>query len=102
MPARPDIRVPLRDRDPFLHVRRGMLDVEDGAVVVADVNGIRTQVPVGALACLMLEPGTSITHAAVKACAEQDCLLLWTVRVVSGCIQPALREVREATSSSRS
>ena len=32
----------------------------------------------GALACLMLEPGTTITHAAVKACADEDCLLLWT------------------------
>ena len=75
---RDHIRVPLRERDPFLHVRRGMLDVEDGAVVVADANGIRMQVPVGALACLMLEPGTTVSHAAVKACADEDCLLLWT------------------------
>lgn len=72
-----NIRVPLRDRDPFLHVRRGFVDVEDGAVVVADVSGVRMQVPVGALACLMLEPGTTISHEAVKACAAEDCLLLW-------------------------
>jgi CRISPR-associated protein Cas1 len=25
----------------------------------------------------MLEPGTSITHEAVKVCAEEDCLLVW-------------------------
>jgi len=65
-----DIRVPLRERDPFVFVRRGFVDVEDGAVVVADVNGIRMQLPVGALACVFLEPGTSITHAAVKACTD--------------------------------
>lgn len=71
------IRIPLRDREPFLHVGRGMIDVEDGAVVLADVNGIRMQIPVGALACLMIEPGTTITHAAVKACTDEDCLLVW-------------------------
>ena len=73
----PDIRIPLRDRDPFVYVRRGFVDVEDGAVVLADVNGTRMQIPVGALACLLLEPGISITHAAVKACADEDCLLVW-------------------------
>lgn len=77
MPAPPDLHVPLRDRDPFLHVRRGCVDVEDGAVVLADVNGVRMQIPIGALACLLLEPGISITHAAVKACADEDCLLIW-------------------------
>ncbi len=70
-------RVPLRDREAFLHLRRGIIDVEDGAVVLADVNGVRMQVPVGTVACLLLEPGISITHAAVKACAEEDCLLVW-------------------------
>lgn len=72
-----DIRIPLRDREPFLHVGRGTIDVEDGAVVLADVNGIRMQIPVGTLACLMIEPGTTITHAAVKACTDEDCLLVW-------------------------
>lgn len=72
-----EIRVPLKDRQPFLHVKYGCLDVQDGAVVVTDVKGVRMQVPVGTLACLMLEPGTTVTHAAVKACSEVDCLLLW-------------------------
>lgn len=71
------LRVPMRDREPFLHVRRGLVDVEDGAVVVADVRGVRMQIPIGTIACLMLEPGTRITHAAVKACADEDCLILW-------------------------
>ena len=71
------LRVPMRDRESFLHIGRGLIDVEDGAVVVADVRGVRMQVPVGAIACLMLEPGTTITHAAVKACADEDCLLVW-------------------------
>jgi CRISPR-associated protein Cas1 len=70
--------VPMKDREPFLHVRRGIVDVEDGAVVLVDVNGVRMQIPVGAMACLMLEPGITITHEAVKTCADAGCLLLWT------------------------
>lgn len=30
----------------------------DGACVVADKSGVRTHIPVGGVACLMLEPGT--------------------------------------------
>lgn len=71
------LRVPLRDREAFLHLRRGIVDVEDSAVVLADVNGVRMQVPIGTIACLLLEPGITITHAAVKACADEDCLLVW-------------------------
>ena len=61
-------RMPLKDREPFLHIKYGMLDVQDSALVVTDKRGVRMQVPVGALACLMLEPGTTVTHEAVKKC----------------------------------
>jgi CRISPR-associated protein Cas1 len=70
-------RLPLKEREAFLHLGRGFIDVQDSAVVLMDATGVRMQIPIGALACLMLEPGISITHAAVKACAEQDCLLIW-------------------------
>lgn len=32
---------------------------------------------VGSTSVLFIEPGTVVTHAAVKACAESGCLLLW-------------------------
>jgi CRISPR-associated protein Cas1 len=70
-------RLPLREREPFLHLRYGAIDVQDNALVLNDVKGTRMQIPVGALACLMLEPGTTITHTAVKLCSEEDCLLVW-------------------------
>jgi len=72
-----DVRIPLKDRQPFLHLKYGMLDVQDGAVVLTDALGVRMQVPVATLACLMLEPGTTVTHAAVAVCASVDCLLVW-------------------------
>jgi hypothetical protein len=45
--------------------RKGRLDMLDGAFVMVDENGIRTHIPTGGLVCLMLEPGTRVSHAAV-------------------------------------
>lgn len=49
----------------------------DGAFVVVDERGVRTQIPVGGLVCLMLEPGTRVSHAAVALAARAGTLLVW-------------------------
>lgn len=67
----------MKDRVSVLFVEKGRLDVLDGAFVVVDKNGVRTHVPVGAVACLMLEPGTRVSHAAVVLAARVGCLLVW-------------------------
>lgn len=68
----------IKDRVAFYFIGKGQIDVIDGAfVVVDDVNGIRTQIPVGSVACLMLEPGTRISHAAVGLAAKVGTLLIW-------------------------
>jgi len=51
--------------------------VLDGAFVLVDASGVRTQIPVGGLACIMLEPGTRVSHAAVVLAARVGCLLVW-------------------------
>ncbi len=55
----------------------GQIDVLDGALVLIDKEGVRIHVPVGGLACLLLEPGTRITHAAIALAAEVGCLVIW-------------------------
>lgn len=67
----------IKDRISVIYVEKGNLDVIDGAFVVVDVNGVRTQIPIGTVACLMLEPGTRISHAAVVLAARVGCLLVW-------------------------
>ncbi len=49
----------------------------DGAFVVVDKTGVRTHVPVGGVACLMLEPGTRTSHAAVALASRVGTLLVW-------------------------
>jgi CRISPR-associated protein Cas1 len=69
--------IAIKERVSMLFLERGELDVLDGAFVLVDKNGVRTQIPVGAIACLMLEPGTRVSHAAVVLAARVGCLLVW-------------------------
>ena len=46
-------------------------------MVVDEVQGERKHIPVGSVACIMLEPGTRISHAAVKLAAATGTLLIW-------------------------
>ncbi|NKC30225.1 type I-E CRISPR-associated endonuclease Cas1e [Falsiroseomonas selenitidurans] len=73
-PPRP---IPIRERASILFVERGRLDVLDGAFVMVDEGGVRTHIPVGGLVCLMLEPGTRVSHAAVALAARAGTLLIW-------------------------
>ncbi|HXF55401.1 MAG TPA: type I-E CRISPR-associated endonuclease Cas1e, partial [Hyphomicrobiaceae bacterium] len=73
-PPRP---IPLKERSSLLFIEKGRLDVLDGAFVFVDASGTRTHIPVGGLACLLLEPGTRVSHAAVALAARAGCLLVW-------------------------
>lgn len=73
-PPRP---IPLKERSSIMFVEKGQLDVLDGAFVVVDKNGVCTHIPVGGLACLMLEPGARISHAAVALAARAGTLVVW-------------------------
>ncbi|RMH49994.1 MAG: subtype I-E CRISPR-associated endonuclease Cas1, partial [Bacteroidetes bacterium] len=63
-PNKPPV-MPLRNRIAVFSVEYGTVEVDGAALVVTDRRGVRAQLPVGASAVLMLEPGTTITHAAV-------------------------------------
>lgn len=70
--------IPIKDRTSMVFVAMGRIDVKDGAFAVVDeVNGERMLIPVGSVACLMLEPGTRVSHAAVKLAAQVGTLLIW-------------------------
>jgi CRISPR-associated protein Cas1 len=74
--------IPIRDRLSVVFVEKGEIDVVDGAFVVVDQQGFRvrpvlTHIPVGGVACIMLEPGTRVSHAATALAARVGTLLVW-------------------------
>jgi CRISPR-associated protein Cas1 len=77
----------MKARVSMIFIQYGQIDVKDGAFVVIDKNGERTHIPVGSVACIMLEPGTRVSHMATVLAARVGTLLLWVgeggVRVYS-------------------
>lgn len=83
--------IAMKERISLIFIEKGNIDVIDGAFVVIDKTGVRTHIPVGSVACIMLEPGTRVSHAAVNLAARAGTLLTWVgeagVRLYS-CGQP--------------
>ncbi|AJF74634.1 CRISPR-associated protein Cas1 [Raoultella ornithinolytica] len=69
--------ISLKDRTSMIFLQYGQIDVVDGAFVLIDKTGVRTHIPVGSVACIMLEPGTRISHAAVRLASTVGTLLVW-------------------------
>ena len=69
--------IAIKERNSIAFLRYGELDVIDGAFVLVDKEGVRKHIPVGGIACLMLEPGTRVSHAASVLAARAGTLLIW-------------------------
>ena len=74
IPSKP---ITIKERSSMIFLQYGMVDVQDGAFVLVDSRGVRVHIPVGGVACIFLEPGTTITHAAVGLAADVGTLLVW-------------------------
>lgn len=65
------------DKYPYLYLERGRLEVDDSSVKWLDAQGGCVHLPVATISALLLGPGTSITHEAVKVAAAANCSLCW-------------------------
>jgi CRISPR-associated protein Cas1 len=85
----------LRDSLSYLYVEHVRVQQKDKAVELLDKDG-RTMVPAAALSVLLLGPGTIITHAAVKALADNGCLVIWCGEDGTRCYAQGGGETRRA------
>ena len=65
-----------RDCLSYLYLEHGRIDQHEKAIAFHDAQG-KVPVPVASLAVLMLGPGTAVTHAAIRALADNNCLVVW-------------------------
>ncbi len=66
----------LRDSLSYVYVERAIIQRYRNAVELVDENG-KVAVPIASLSVLLLGPGTSITHEAVKLLAQNGCSIVW-------------------------
>ena len=65
------------DKLSYLYVEHAVIDQHEKAIAIHDAEGV-TPVPAASLAVLILGPGTSLTHAAVKAMSDNNCQIIWS------------------------
>lgn len=68
----------LRDSLSYIYLEHGRLEQDSKSVAFVDKQGGFTPIPAAALSVLLLGPGTTVTHAAVKALADNGCSIMWT------------------------
>ena len=66
----------LRDSYSFIYLEHSKIDKSAQSIAAYDKEGV-TEIPASSLTLLMLGPGTSITHEAVKTLADNGCMIVW-------------------------
>jgi CRISPR-associated protein Cas1 len=67
----------VKDKYPFIYLERGRLEIDDASAKWIDCENNVVRLPIATLNCLLLGPGTTITHEAVKVIAQSNCSLCW-------------------------
>lgn len=67
----------LRDRYPFLYLEHGRLEIDDSSVKWISADGKHIRLPAAVISTLLLGPGTSVTHEAVKILASLNATVCW-------------------------
>jgi CRISPR-associated protein Cas1 len=67
----------VKDKYPFVYLERGRLEIDDSSVKWIDCEANVVRLPIATLNCLLLGPGTSVTHEAIKVMAQSNCGICW-------------------------
>ena len=84
----------LRDSISYVYLEHAIIEQEDSSIVAIRSDGC-IPIPVSSVTCLMLGPGTKVTHAAIKAAAENGCMIIW-------CGEDSLQFYASGTGATRS
>ena len=67
----------VKDKYPFVYLERGRLEIDDSSIKWIDSTNNVVPLPVATLNALLLGPGTSVTHDAVRTAAAANCAVCW-------------------------
>ena len=66
----------LRDSISYVYIEHAIIEQEDLSIVIIRADE-HIRIPIAVTTCLLLGPGTSITHAAIKTIADNGCMVVW-------------------------
>lgn len=67
----------VKEKYPFIYLERGRLEIDDASIKWIDSTGNVVRLPIATINCLLLGPGTSVTHEAIKVAASANCSICW-------------------------
>ncbi len=67
----------VKDKYPFIYLEHGRLEIDDSSVKWIDSESNIIAIPVATINAILLGPGTSITHDAVKTITSSNCTICW-------------------------
>src|SRR5271157_87970 len=68
---------PAKDRWTPIYLEHGRLEVDDSSIKWIGADRLGYRLPVATLSAVLLGPGTTVTHAAMKACADSNTPVCW-------------------------
>ena len=66
----------LKDSISYLYIEHAIIEQNDTAIVAIKKEG-KIPIPIAAMTCLLLGPGTRVTHAAIRALCDNGCMAIW-------------------------
>ncbi|MEX1119683.1 MAG: type I-E CRISPR-associated endonuclease Cas1e [Terrimicrobiaceae bacterium] len=66
-----------KDRWTPIYLEHGRVEVDDSAIKWVGADGTVCPLPVATITAVLLGPGTTVTHAAVKATSQCNCPIFW-------------------------
>ena len=66
----------LKDSITYLYLEHAIIEQSDNAIIAIQKQG-RTPIPIATVTCLLLGPGTTVTHAAIRAICDNGCMAIW-------------------------
>ncbi len=68
---------PAKDRWTPIYLEHGRIEVDDASVKWVGADRTVLRLPIATLSAIMLGPGTTVTHAAIKACSQCNTPVCW-------------------------
>jgi len=68
---------PAKERWTPIYLEHGRLEVDDSSVKWIGADRTIWRIPIATVSALMLGPGTTVTHAAIKACSDCNTPVCW-------------------------